>query len=232
MIKLIKKIILFFKSKYNQFFFVGSADLLPPPLTREEEIQYLIKAQKGDLEARNVLIEHNLRLVVFIAKKYENISEGLEDLVSIGSIGLIKGINTYKIDKNIRLATYASRCISNEILMFIRKNKKRNADVSFEEALTYDGEGNELHLEDIMGTGDDVVSQEYEKQVDIDLLKNQLELLSERDKQIMIMRYGLYNTQEYTQKEVAEMLGISQSYISRIEKKVIRKLKGIIDVDE
>lgn len=232
MIKLIKKIILFFKSKYNQFFFVGSADLLPPPLTREEEIQYLIKAQKGDLEARNVLIEHNLRLVVFIAKKYENISEGLEDLVSIGSIGLIKGINTYKIDKNIRLATYASRCISNEILMFIRKNKKRNADVSFEEALTYDGEGNELHLEDIMGTGDDVVSQEYEKQVDIDLLKNQLELLSERDKQIMIMRYGLYNTQEYTQKEVAEMLGISQSYISRIEKKVIRKLKGIIDVAE
>ena len=116
--------------------------------------------------------------------------------------------------------------------MFIRKNKKRNADVSFEEALTYDGEGNELHLEDIMGTGDDVVSQEYEKQVDIDLLKNQLELLSERDKQIMIMRYGLYNTQEYTQKEVAEMLGISQSYISRIEKKVIRKLKGIIDVAE
>lgn len=232
MIKLIKKIILFLKCKYNQFFFVGSADLLPPPLTREEEIQYLIKAQKGDLEARNVLIEHNLRLVVFIAKKYENISEGLEDLVSIGSIGLIKGINTYKIDKNIRLATYASRCISNEILMFIRKNKKRNADVSFEETLTYDGEGNELHLEDIMGTGDDVVSQEYEKQVDIDLLKNQLELLSERDKQIMIMRYGLYNTQEYTQKEVAEMLGISQSYISRIEKKVIRKLKGIIDVAE
>lgn len=230
MIKLIKKIILFFKSKYNQFFFVGSADLLPPPLTREEEIQYLIKAQKGDLEARNVLIEHNLRLVVFIAKKYENISEGLEDLVSIGSIGLIKGINTYKIDKNIRLATYASRCISNEILMFIRKNKKRNADVSFEEALTYDGEGNELHLEDIMGTGDDVVSQEYEKQVDIELLKKQLELLNERDKQIMIMRYGLYNTQEYTQKEVAELLGISQSYISRIEKKVIRKLKGVIDV--
>lgn len=230
MIKLIKKIILFLKSKYNQFFFVGSTDLLPPPLTREEEIQYLIKAQKGDLEARNILIEHNLRLVVFIAKKYENISEGLEDLVSIGSIGLIKGINTYKIDKNIRLATYASRCISNEILMFIRKNKKRNADVSFEEALTYDGEGNELHLEDIMGTEDDVVSQEYEKQVDIDLLKKQLELLNERDKQIMIMRYGLYNTQEYTQKEVAELLGISQSYISRIEKKVIRKLKGVIDV--
>ena len=163
--------------------------------------------------------------MVFIAKKYENISEGLEDLVSIGSIGLIKGINTYKIDKNIRLATYASRCISNEILMFIRKNKKRNNDVSFEEALTYDGEGNELHLEDIVGTEDDVVYKEYERKVDIDLLKKEIEKLTERDKKIMIMRYGLYNTNEYTQKEVATLLGISQSYISRIEKKVIKNIK-------
>lgn len=225
MIKLIKKLLLFLKQKYNQFFFVGSADLLPPPLSKEEEIQYLIKAQHGDIKARNVLIEHNLRLVVFIAKKYENISEGLEDLVSIGSIGLIKGINTYKIDKNIRLATYASRCISNEILMFIRKNKKRNNDVSFEEALTYDGEGNELHLEDIVGTEDDVVYKEYERKVDIDLLKKEIEKLNERDKKIMIMRYGLYNTNEYTQKEVATLLGISQSYISRIEKKVIKNIK-------
>ena len=225
MIKLIKKLLLFLKQKYNQFFFVGSADLLPPPLSKEEEIQYLIKAQQGDVKARNILIEHNLSLVVFIAKKYENVSEGLEDLVSIGSIGLIKGINTYKIDKNIRLATYASRCISNEILMFIRKNKKRNNDVSFEEALTYDGEGNELHLEDIVGTEDDVVYKEYERKVDIDLLKKEIEKLSERDKKIMIMRYGLYNTNEYTQKEVATLLGISQSYISRIEKKVIKNIK-------
>ena len=225
MIKLIKRIIIFFKSKYNQFFFVGSTDILPPPLEKKEELEYLIKAQQGDIEARNKLIEHNLRLVVFIAKKYENISEGLEDLVSIGSIGLIKGINTYKIDKNIRLATYASRCISNEILMFIRKNKKRNNDVSFEEALTYDGEGNELHLEDLIGTDGDIVCQEYEHKVDIELLKSNLDKLNERDREIMIMRYGLYNTIEYTQKEVAELLGISQSYISRIEKKVIRKLK-------
>ncbi len=225
MIDFIKKIISFFKSKYNQFFFVGSSDVLPPPLKQDEEIAYLIKAQQGDIEARNKLIEHNLRLVVFIAKKYESSLDTLEDLVSIGSIGLIKGINTYKIDKNIRLATYASRCISNEILMYLRKNKKRVNDISFEEALTYDAEGNELHLEDIVGTDEDVTYKEYEKKLDIELLKKYLDNLNERDKKIMIMRYGLYNTTEYTQKEVAEILGISQSYISRIEKKVIKKLK-------
>ena len=230
MINLIKKIICFFKEKYNQFFFVGSTDVLPPPLEKEKEIAYLIKAQQGDLEARNKLIEHNLRLVVFIAKKYETTLDTLEDLVSIGSIGLIKGINTYKIDKNIRLATYASRCISNEILMYIRKNKKRTGDVSFEEALSFDGEGNELHLEDIMGTAEDVVCKEYEKKVDIDILTRLIDTLNERDKQIMIMRYGLFETNAYTQKEVAEMLGISQSYISRIEKKVIKKLKLYLEV--
>ena len=155
--------------------------------------------------------------------------ETLEDLVSIGSIGLIKGINTYKIDKNIRLATYASRCISNEILMFIRKNKKRNKDISLEDALTYDGEGNELHLEDIVGTTEDLVYKEYEKMVDIESLKKYIETLDERDKRIMIMRYGLNKGEEYTQKEVASILGISQSYISRIEKKVIKKLKNVLD---
>ena len=149
----------------------------------------------------------------------------LEDLVSIGTIGLIKGINTYKIDKNIRLATYASRCISNEILMYLRKNKKRVSDVSFEEALSFDSEGNELHLEDIIGTNEDVTYKEYEKMTDIGVLKDRLEELNPRDKQIMVMRYGLYNTKEYTQKEVASILGISQSYISRIEKKVIKRLK-------
>lgn len=229
MINFFKKLVLFFREKYNQFFFVGSTDILPPPLEKEEEVSYLIKAQKGDIEARNKLIEHNLRLVVFIAKRFENKGDSLEDLVSIGTIGLIKGINTYKIDKNIRLATYASRCISNEILMHIRKNKKRNGDISLEDALTYDGEGNELHLEDVIGTSEDVVYKEYEKKVDINILRNNINLLNERDKQIMVMRYGLFNTNAYTQKEVAELLGISQSYISRIEKKVIRNLKPYLD---
>ncbi len=212
-------------AKFNQFFFVGSTDILPPPLEKEEELQLLIKAQKGDIVARNKLIEHNLRLVVFIAKKYEGTEDSLEDLVSIGSIGLIKGINTYKIDKNIRLATYASRCIANEILMHLRKNKKRNADISLDDALTYDSDGNELKLEDIISTDDDIVYKTYEKAVDIGILHNTLETLDDRDKKIMVMRYGLYNTNPYTQKEVAEMLGISQSYISRIEKKVIKELK-------
>lgn len=225
MFNFIRSILFKLFGKYNQFFFVGSSDVLPAPLDKNEELDLLIKAQKGDLKARNKLIEHNLRLVVFIAKKYETTLDNLEDIVSIGTIGLIKGINTYKIDKNIRLATYASRCISNEILMYLRKNKKRVSDISFEEALTYDAEGNELHLEDIISEDEDITYREYEKQTDIEILKNYLDKLNERDKKIMIMRYGLYNTQEYTQKEVAEILGISQSYISRIEKKVIKKLR-------
>ena len=225
MFNFIRRILIKLFGKYNQFFFVGSSDVLPAPLDKNEELDLLIKAQKGDLKARNKLIEHNLRLVVFIAKKYETTLDNLEDIVSIGTIGLIKGINTYKIDKNIRLATYASRCISNEILMYLRKNKKRVSDISFEEALTYDAEGNELHLEDIISEDEDITYREYEKQTDIEKLKKYLDKLNERDKKIMIMRYGLYNTQEYTQKEVAEILGISQSYISRIEKKVIKKLR-------
>ena len=195
---------------------------------KEEELKYLVKAKAGDEEARNILIEHNLRLVVFLAKKYENTTYDIEDLVSIGSIGLIKGINTYKIDKNIKLATYASRCISNEILMFLRKNKRKRAEVSLEDALNYDAEGNELHLEDILGTDENLVPNEYEKQVDKEVLAKEIEGLPDRDKEIMTLRYGLNNTKEYTQKEVAVMLGISQSYISRIEKKVIRKLKQIM----
>ena len=225
MIKFVKDLLDRIFSKYNQCFFVGSSDILPPPLEKDEEIDCVIKCQQGDIEARNKLIEHNLRLVVFIAKKYETTLETLEDLVSIGTIGLIKGINTYKIDKNIRLATYASRCISNEILMYLRKNKKRVGDVSFEEALSFDGEGNELHLEDIIGTNEDVTYKEYEKITNIKLLKDRIDELNSRDRQIMVMRYGLYNTKEYTQKEVASILGISQSYISRIEKKVIKRLK-------
>ncbi len=230
MIKLFKKFLAYFRAKYNQLFFIGSSDILPPPLSKEEELQYLIAAKQGDELARNKLIEHNLRLVVFLAKKYENTGYDIEDLVSIGSIGLIKGINTYKIDKNIKLATYASRCIANEILMFLRKNKKRNGEISFEDALNYDAEGNELHLEDILGTEEDIVIKEFEDKVDRELLKEQINLLDDREKEIMIMRYGLNNTKEYTQKEVANILGISQSYISRIEKKVIRRLKNVLKV--
>ncbi len=163
-----------------------------------------------------------------MAKKYESSGYDIEDLVSIGSIGLIKGINTYKIDKNIKLATYASRCIANEILMFLRKNKRRKTEISFEDALNYDSEGNELHLEDILGTDEDIVIKEFENAMDKKVLTEEINKLDKRDKQIMMLRYGLNNTLEYTQKEVAEMLGISQSYISRIEKKVIKNLKNII----
>ncbi len=225
-----KKLLIFLKLKYNELFFVGATDKLPPPLSKEDELAHLIKAKAGDENSRNILIEHNLRLVVFLAKKFETKIYDIEDLVSIGSIGLIKGINTYKIDKNIRLATYASRCISNEILMFLRKNKKRRADMSLDEALNYDAEGNELHLEDILGTDNNLVPDEYQKKLDREILANEVLELKDRDKEIMTLRYRLNNTKEYTQKEVAKMLGISQSYISRIEKKVIKKLKLTMNI--
>lgn len=225
-----KKLINLLKKKYSDCFFVGATDKLPPPLSQEEELEYLIKAHKGDLEARNKLIEHNLRLVVFLAKKYENTGFDIEDLVSIGSIGLIKGINTYKVDKNIKLATYASRCIANEILMFLRKNKKKKIEVSLESTLNYDAEGNELKLEDILGTEIDIVHKEFEKSIDKETLKKEIDILDVREKEIMTLRYGLNNTIEYTQKEVAEMLGISQSYISRIEKKVIKRLQNVMKI--
>ena len=223
--KLIEKLF----RKYKEVFFVGATDKLPPPLSKQDELTYLIKAQEGDEISRNILIEHNLRLVVFIAKKYESTGYDIEDLVSIGSIGLIKGINTYKISKNIRLATYASRCISNEILMFIRKNKKRKGEVSLEESLNFDAEGNELHLEDVLGTDDDIVPKTFENKLNKEFLNREISKLDSRDKEIMILRYGLNNTKEYTQKEVASMLGISQSYISRIEKKVINNLQTLLN---
>ena len=214
-----------FLEKKGSLFYVGATDKLPPPLSREEEEYYLVMASDGDIFARDKLIEHNLRLVVFLAKKYENTCVDLEDLVSIGTIGLMKGIKTFSMDKNIKLATYASRCISNEILMFLRKNKKRRGEISFEDALNYDSEGNELHLEDILGTEIDYVPNEYEKALNKEILEKEISSLDKREKEIMTLRYGLNNTEEYTQKEVAEKLGISQSYISRIEKKVIKKLK-------
>lgn len=227
---MIQKIINWLCKKYNECFFIGSTDKLPPPLSKEEELSCLIKAKQGDLDAKNKLIEHNLRLVVFLAKKYENTGYEMEDLVSIGSIGLIKGIETYKIDKNIKLATYASRCIANEILMFLRKNKKRRKEISLEDSLNYDSEGNELHLEDILGTENDLVGDEYERSVERNLVSQEINKLGAREKQIMVLRYGLNNTESYTQKEVADMLGISQSYISRIEKKVIKNIKELMKI--
>lgn len=209
-------------------YYVGSSDILPPPLSKEEEDEALELARMGDVIAKNKLIEHNLRLVVFLAKKYENTNVDLEDLVSIGTIGLIKGINTYKMGKNIKLATYASRCIDNEILMFLRKNKKRKSEISFEDSLSYDAEGNELHLEDVLGTDKDIVPKKLEDKIEKKLLVRELDKLSDRDRKIMILRYGLFGYEEVTQKDVADMLGISQSYISRIEKKVIKKLKNVV----
>lgn len=228
-----KKIIAFLKKiflKINSVFFVGATDILPEPLSKVDEYNYLIKAQNGDIEAKNKLIEHNLRLVVYLSKKYDNTKIDLEDLVSIGTIGLIKGISTYKVDKNIKLATYASRCIDNEILMYLRKNKKRNADVSLEESLSYDSEGNELHLEDILGTENDIVTKNIEDDDMKKTLIEEINKLPKRDKEIISLRYGLFGKKEITQKELAKKLNISQSYISRIEKKVIKKIKESIKI--
>ena len=227
---MLNKIISWLKEKYNECFYIGSTDKLPPPLSKEEELKCLIECKKGDMEAKNKLIEHNLRLVVFLAKKYESTGYEMEDLISIGSIGLIKGIETYKIDKNIKLATYASRCISNEILMYIRKNKKRKKEVSLEDSLNYDNEGNELHLEDVLGTENDLVSDSYEREVERKCVGEEINKLKPREKQIMVLRYGLNNKESYTQKEVAAILGISQSYISRIEKKVIKNIRNLMKI--
>ena len=224
MLKLLKRII----ARFNYLFFVGSTDILPEPLSKEEEEKYVNMFLNGDMKARDKLIEHNLRLVVFLAKKYENTKIDLEDLVSIGTIGLIKGVNTYQNDKNIKLATYASRCIDNEILMYLRKTKKKRTEVSFEDSLSFDSEGNELHLEDVLGTDDNIVTKPIEDELDKKLMYKEVSKLGKRDKEIIELRYGLNGKKELTQKEVANMLGISQSYISRIEKKVIKKLSSII----
>ena len=224
------KIIIFLKKLFrkNNIFYVGATDILPPPLEKEEEDKLIDLSFNGDMNARNKLIEHNLRLVVFLAKRYENTKVDLEDLVSIGSIGLIKGINTFSKDKNIKLATYCSRCIDNEILMYLRKTKKSKTDISFDESLSFDADGNELHLEDILGTDKDIVTKGLDDELDKQLLRKELNKLNKRDKEIMCLRYGLNGYKEMTQKDVAEKLNISQSYISRIEKKVIKRLKSVI----
>ena len=228
---MLKKIIAIIRKvlkKHNYVFYLGSTDMLPPPLSKEEEIMYVEKSMNGDEKARNILIEHNLRLVVFLAKKYENTKIDLEDLVSIGTIGLIKGVNTYRLDKNIKLATYASRCIDNEILMYLRKTKRKRTEISFEDSLSFDADGNELHLEDVMGTEVDIVTKGLEDELDRKMLYQEINKLEGRDKEILEYRYGLNGRKELTQKEVANLMGISQSYISRIEKKVIKRLQTVI----
>lgn len=208
--------------------YIGGNDILPAPLSTDREgecIKNLI--ENNDEEAKSMLIEHNLRLVVYIAKKFDNTGVGVEDLISIGTIGLIKGINTFKPDKNIKLATYASRCIENEILMYLRKNNKTKLEVSIDEPLNVDWDDNELLLSDILGTDEDVISKGIESEVEKKLLYKAIEKLNHREKVIVEMRYGLNNKdgEEMTQKEVADSLGISQSYISRLEKKIIKRLK-------
>lgn len=225
--KLLKIILKYIK---NNIFYVNNLDNLPEPLSKEVEESYVLKSMNGDKKARDILVEHNLRLVVYLSKKYENTKVDLEDLVSIGTIGLIKGVNTYKLDKKIKLATYASRCIDNEILMYLRKNKKRKTEISLEDSLSYDSEGNELHLSDILGTEPDIVTKGIERETEKNIMEVEINKLNKREKQIMTLRYGLFNNEEMTQKDVANMLGISQSYISRIEKKVIKRIKNSINI--
>ena len=205
-------------------YYIGGADTLPPPLTAEEEAEIIAKLD-DDGGYRHVLVERNLRLVVYIAKKFENTGVGIEDLISIGTIGLIKAVGTYRTDKNIKLATYASRCIENEILMFLRKNAGRRVEVSFDEPLNTDYDGNELLLSDVLGTEADVVMRPLEDDVDLCLLASALDTLSPREREIITLRFGLGGGKEQTQKEVADRLGISQSYISRLEKRIIQRLK-------
>lgn len=204
--------------------YIGGADTLPPPLSPEEEQEALMLLHH-DESARTKLIEHNLRLVVYIARKFENTGINIEDLISIGTIGLIKAINTFNIDKKIKLATYASRCIENEILMYLRKNSASKAEISIDEPLNTDWDGNELLLSDILGTDSDSVHKNIEEEVDRDLLRIAMSKLSKREMTIMKMRFGLDSTEEKTQKEVADLLGISQSYISRLEKRIINRLR-------
>lgn len=228
-IEMIKRIRLWWikkvTSKAKSIFYIGGSDALPPPLSRGEEEQALEAYAKGDMEARALLIERNLRLVVYIAKKFENAGVHVEDLISIGTIGLIKAINTFKLDKNIKLATYASRCIENEILMFLRRDVKRKSEVSFDEPLNVDWDGNELLLSDILGTEEDVIGCHLEEEINKKLLYHALSKLSPREMKIMDMRFGLRTGREMTQKEVADTMGISQSYISRLEKKIIQRLQ-------
>lgn len=209
----------------GEVYYVNGSDTLPPPLTRQEEEIVFAALADNDPEARKKLIVHNLRLVVYIAKKFESTGIGIEDLVSIGTIGLIKAVNTFCPTKNIKLATYASRCIENEILMFLRKSSQYRNDLSIDEPLNVDYDGNELLLSDVLGTDDDVVNKGIETEAEREILRGAVSELCDREREIMEMRFGLINGKEMTQKEVADMIGISQSYISRLEKRIIKKLR-------
>ncbi len=211
----------------NDVHYIGGSEVLPPPLSQEEEMIMIERLEnEDDSEVRSILIEHNLRLVVYIAKKFDNTGVGVEDLISIGTIGLIKAINTFKSDKNIKLATYASRCIENEILMHLRRSSRTRVEVSIDEPLNVDWDGNELLLSDILGTDDDMVYKDIEDEIDKNLLEKAMNILSDRERMIIELRFGIgHDDEEMTQKEVADLLGISQSYISRLEKKIIKRLK-------
>ena len=212
-------------SRQNLLYYIGGADVLPPPLKGQEEAEALEALERGQEEAKQLLIEHNLRLVVYIARRFENTGVNLEDLISIGTIGLIKAIGTYRRDRNIKLATYSSRCIENEILMYIRKIAGQKAEVSLDEPINMDYDGNELLLGDILGTDEDTVMRPLEEDVERQLLHQALHQLSEREQQIIQMRFGLGGNRELTQKDVAQIMGISQSYISRLEKRIMARLR-------
>ncbi|UFJ41935.1 RNA polymerase sporulation sigma factor SigE [Brevibacillus humidisoli] len=219
------RILIAIGARAEEIYYIGGSEALPPPLTREEEELLLARLPSGDAAVRSMLIERNLRLVVYIARKFENTGINIEDLVSIGTIGLIKAVNTFDPQKNIKLATYASRCIENEILMYLRRNNKIRSEVSFDEPLNIDWDGNELLLSDVLGTENDTIYRNIEDQVDRKLLKKALDKLSDRERTIMELRFGLRGEEEKTQKDVADLLGISQSYISRLEKRIIKRLR-------
>ena len=225
--KLFRRLLVWLHSLHrrDKIMYIGGSDTLPPPLPREEETEVIARLEQGDPQARQTLIERNLRLVVYIARRFENTGINIEDLISIGTIGLIKAINTFRADKNIKLATYASRCIENEILMFLRKNSSQRTEVSFDEPLNTDWDGKELLLSDVLGTEGDVVLRPIEADADRKLLSDAIGMLSQRERDIITMRFGLWGQKELTQKEVADRLGISQSYISRLEKRIILRLR-------
>ena len=221
--RIIRKLLGLFKK--SECYYINSNNILPPPLDEELERELLIKAHEGDMEARNTLIIHNLRLVVFISKKFESTKINIEDLISIGSMGLIKGVNTFKMEKNIKLATYASRCIENEILMFLRKTYRTRQELSLDEVLSIDSEGNEMILSDILASEEELGMEKLEKKQEEEDLYRAINKLRKREREIIILRFGLYDQKALTQKEVADLLGISQSYISRLEKRIFEKMR-------
>ena len=213
------------REQNNRIYYIGGSDILPPPLRGEEEKQAIEGLNRGDEAARQTLVEHNLRLVVYIARRFENSGTNLEDLISIGTIGLMKAIGTYRSDRNIKLATYASRCIENEILMYFRKIANQKTEISLDEPINLDGEGNELLLSDVLGTAEDEIQRPLEADAEVQVLRKALTELPDREREIVNMRFGLEGQKELTQKEVAQKLGISQSYISRLEKRILGKLR-------